>query len=192
MVRRGRWSRRDLTICENQEPKNPRTQGHKNKIMMNDTIEIVTHSAQETIELGRKIASGLVGGQIVALIGNLGSGKTHLIKGIALGLKAPDPTKVCSPTFVLVNEYDARDGELTLYHIDAYRLTTVQEFERLGFEDFCRPDAIVLIEWADKVLGALDGLDVLRIELEHAGGDKRKIRIHNPSGQLFAALHAVK
>jgi tRNA threonylcarbamoyladenosine biosynthesis protein TsaE len=148
--------------------------------MMSNTIEIVTHSAQETVELGRKIASGMVGGQIVALIGNLGSGKTHLIKGIALGLDAPDPTKVCSPTFVLVNEYDARDGELTLYHIDAYRLNTVQEFERLGFEDFCRPDAIVLIEWADKVLGVLSGLDVLRIELEHAGQDTRKIRIVNP------------
>jgi tRNA threonylcarbamoyladenosine biosynthesis protein TsaE len=149
-----------------------------------NTIEIITESAQETIALGRKIASGLEGGQIVALIGNLGSGKTHLIKGIAQGLDAPDPTKVCSPTFVLVNEYHARDGELTLYHIDAYRLTSVQEFERLGFEDFCRPDAIVLVEWADKILPALSGLDVLRIELEHAGGDKRKIRIVNPSEGL--------
>jgi tRNA threonylcarbamoyladenosine biosynthesis protein TsaE len=159
---------------------------------MNDTIEIITQSAQETIELGRKIAEGLAGGQIVALIGELGSGKTHLIKGIALGLDAPDSTKVCSPTFVLVNEYHARKGELTLYHIDAYRLGSVQEFERLGFEDFCRPDAIVLIEWADKVLGALGGLDVLRIELSHVGENKRSIEICNPSRQLSAVLHSAK
>jgi tRNA threonylcarbamoyladenosine biosynthesis protein TsaE len=156
--------------------------------MMNMTIEIMTHSAQETIELGQKIASGLVGGQIVALIGELGSGKTHLIKGIALGLDASDSTKVCSPTFVLVNEYHARNDELTLYHIDAYRLTSVQEFERLGFEDFCRPDAIVLIEWADKVLAALSGLDVIRIELEHAGGNKRRIRMINPGQNLLHIL----
>jgi tRNA threonylcarbamoyladenosine biosynthesis protein TsaE len=157
-------------------------------MIMNKTIEIITHSANETIELGRKIASGLVGGQIVALIGNLGSGKTHLIKGIAMGLDAPDPTKVCSPTFVLVNEYHARNDELTLYHIDAYRLTSVQEFERLGFEDFCRPDAIVLIEWADKVLAALSGLDVVRIELEHAGGDGRRIRVVNPTEAILRIL----
>jgi tRNA threonylcarbamoyladenosine biosynthesis protein TsaE len=159
---------------------------------MSKTFEIVTQSAQETIELGRKIASALSGGQIIALVGPLGSGKTHLIKGIALGLDAPDPTKVCSPTFVLVNEYHARNDELTLYHIDAYRLNTVQEFERLGFEDFCRPDAIVLIEWADKILPALGGLDVLRIELEHAGEDSRRIRIVNPSGQLFTVLLSPK
>jgi tRNA threonylcarbamoyladenosine biosynthesis protein TsaE len=159
-----------------------------NETIMSKTIEIITHSASETVELGRKMAAGLTGGQIVALIGNLGSGKTHLIKGIALGLDAPDPTKVCSPTFVLVNEYDVCDGELTLYHIDAYRLTSVQEFERLGFDDFCRPDAIVLIEWADKVLAALSGLDVLRIELEHGGGDKRRIRIVNPPEGILRIL----
>ncbi len=158
--------------------------------MINKTIEIITNSAQETIELGRKIAAGLTGGQIVALIGPLGSGKTHLIKGIALGLDALDPTKVCSPTFVLVNEYHARNDELTLYHIDAYRLNNVQEFERLGFEDFCRPDAIVLIEWADKVLPALRGLEVLRIELTHAGQDARRIEIHNPNEQLRIALRS--
>jgi tRNA threonylcarbamoyladenosine biosynthesis protein TsaE len=100
---------------------------------MDESIEIVTESAAETVSLGKKLAGGLRGGQIVALIGNLGSGKTHLIKGIAQGLGAPDPTKVCSPTFVLVNEYEARDGELTLYHIDAYRLNSVREFELLGF-----------------------------------------------------------
>ncbi len=146
-----------------------------------DTIEIITESAQETIELGKKIAAAMHGGQIIALIGNLGSGKTHIIKGIAQGLNAPDPTRVCSPTFVLINEYAARGGELTLYHIDAYRLNSVREFELLGFEDFCRPDAIVLIEWADKVMPALTGLDMVKIELSHEGQNKRRIQIINPS-----------
>jgi tRNA threonylcarbamoyladenosine biosynthesis protein TsaE len=161
---------------------------------MNDekAIEVITESAHQTIELGRKIASALHGGQIVAMTGPLGSGKTHLIKGIAIGLDAPDPTKVCSPTFVLVNEYQARNSQLTLYHIDAYRLNSLREFERLGFEDFCRPDAIVLIEWADKVLPALSGLDVIRIELSHDGEDKRRIRIVSPSGQLFTILQSPK
>ena len=149
-----------------------------------DIIEIITESAQETIRLGKKLAAAMHGGQIVALIGNLGSGKTHLIKGIAQGLKAPDPTRVCSPTFVLINEYAARDGELTLYHIDAYRLNSVREFELLGFEDFCRPDAIVLIEWADKVMPALAGLDMVQIELSHEGQDKRRIKIVNPSQSI--------
>jgi tRNA threonylcarbamoyladenosine biosynthesis protein TsaE len=151
-------------------------------------IEVITESAKETIELGRKIASVMHGGQIVALTGPLGSGKTHLIKGIAQGLDAPDSTKVCSPTFVLVNEYEARGGELTLYHIDAYRLNSPREFEQLGFEDFCRPDAIVLVEWADKILPALAGLEVVQIELDHAGEDKRRIRIVNPTEQILHIL----
>jgi tRNA threonylcarbamoyladenosine biosynthesis protein TsaE len=151
-------------------------------------IEVITESAKETIELGRKIASVLHGGLIVALTGPLGSGKTHLIKGIAQGLDAPDPTKVNSPTFVLVNEYEVRGGELTLYHIDAYRLNSPREFEQLGFEDFCRPDAIVLVEWADKILPALAGLELLRIELAHAGQDKRRIRIVNPTETMICAM----
>jgi len=154
----------------------------------NNTIDIITESAQQTIALGKKIGLGLRGGQIVALTGPLGSGKTHLIKGIALGLDASDSTKVNSPTFVLVNEYQARGGELTLYHIDAYRLNHLREFEQLGFEDFCRPDAIVLIEWADKILPALAGLEWLCVELAHAGQDKRRIRIVNPSEAMVCAM----
>lgn len=154
---------------------------------MAESIELITRSAQETIGLGKKIAAGLRGGQVVALIGDLGSGKTHLIKGIAQGLNAPDPTKVCSPTFVLVNEYYTADG-LTLYHIDAYRLASPREMDTLGFDDFCRPDAIVLVEWADKVMPALAGLDVLRIDLSHAGQDTRHIRIVNPDKPLADCL----
>lgn len=143
-------------------------------------MEITTHSPAETIDLGRKFGSSLQGGEVVALIGNLGTGKTHLIKGIAAGLEAPDMTQVTSPTFVLINEYEGRGGELTVYHIDAYRLESVEEFEALGFADYCRPDSVIVIEWADKILSALDGIDYIRIDLSHEGPTDRKIVINNP------------
>ena len=116
------------------------------------------------------------GGEVVALCGPLGSGKTHLIKGIAAGVGAEDQKNVNSPTFVIVNEYT---GRLDIYHLDAYRLHSVSEFEMLGFDDFCHPQSVVLIEWADKVESALRALEYIRIELEHAGETSRKIHINN-------------
>jgi len=118
----------------------------------------------------------LRGGEIIGLCGPLGSGKTHLIKGIAAGAGAKDRTQINSPTFVIVNEYS---GRLDIYHIDAYRLNSVSEFEMLGFDDFCYPQSVVLIEWADRVEPALQALSYLRIELEHAGRTKRKIHVEN-------------
>ncbi len=114
------------------------------------------------------------GGEVIGLYGPLGSGKTHLIKGIAAGAGAEDRRQITSPTFVIVNEYS---GRLDLYHIDAYRLNSVAEFEMLGFDDFCYPQSVVLIEWADRVEPALHDLNCLRIELEHAGATRRKIHI---------------
>lgn len=143
------------------------------------TIEVVTHSPAETMELGRKFGAALQGGQVVALVGPLGAGKTHFIKGAAAGLGAPDLGRVNSPTFVLINEYEGRGGELTVYHIDAYRLQSVAEFEALGFADYCRPDAVILIEWADKILPALKGIDYIRIDLSHEGPTDRKISIND-------------
>ena len=143
-------------------------------------FETITRSPQETIELGRRFGASLKGGEIVALIGNLGAGKTHFMKGVAAGLDSPDMSQVTSPTFVLVNEYEGRGGELTIYHIDAYRLDSVREFEALGFEDYCRPDAVVFIEWADKILPALQGLTYIRIDLSHEGPTERRIVISGP------------
>ena len=137
--------------------------------------EIVTNNPQETIELGRTFGTSLKGGEVVALIGQLGAGKTHFMKGVAAGLESPDMTQVTSPTFVLVNEYEGRNGEILIYHIDAYRLESVAEFEALGFDEYCRPDTVVFIEWADKVLKALEGLDYVRIDISHIGPNQRKI-----------------
>jgi tRNA threonylcarbamoyladenosine biosynthesis protein TsaE len=140
------------------------------------TIDVITSSPTETIEFGRKIGSQLKGGEVIALIGVLGSGKTHLIKGIAAGAGAAESKKVTSPTFVIINEYK---GRLDIYHIDAYRLGSISEFEMIGFDDYCQPQSVVLIEWADKIESALENIDYIRAELFHAEKSKRKIHIEN-------------
>jgi tRNA threonylcarbamoyladenosine biosynthesis protein TsaE len=141
------------------------------------TIDVTTNSANETVKFGKKFGSQLKGGEVIALYGNLGSGKTHLIKGIVAGLGAEDAAnEVTSPTFVLVNEYS---GRLEIYHLDAYRLDSITQFEQIGFDDYCHPGSVVLIEWADKVEQALAGINYIKIELSHLGPTVRKIRITN-------------
>jgi tRNA threonylcarbamoyladenosine biosynthesis protein TsaE len=139
-------------------------------------IDVVSNSPEETIELGRKVGSQLKGGEVIAVCGALGSGKTHLIKGIASGAGAAEARKITSPTFVIINEYK---GRLDVYHIDAYRLDSISEFEMIGFDDYCQPQSVVLIEWADKVEFALGDMDYIRAGLFHAGKSKRKIHIKN-------------
>lgn len=143
---------------------------------MDTDFSTILNSPEETIEFGRRLGSQLKGGEVIAVCGPVGSGKTHLIKGIAAGAGATDHKKVNSPTFVIVNEYF---GRLDIYHIDAYRLNSVSEFEMLGFDDFCYPRAAVLIEWADKIESALQALDYVRVVLEHAGKNQRRIHVTN-------------
>ena len=141
------------------------------------TIDVTTNSANETVKFGQKIGSQLKGGEVIAFYGPLGSGKTHLIKGIVAGLGAENAAnEVTSPTFVLVNEYS---GRLEVYHIDAYRLDSIVQFEQIGFDDYCRPDSVVLIEWADKIEQALSGINYIKIELSHLGPTARTIRVIN-------------
>jgi tRNA threonylcarbamoyladenosine biosynthesis protein TsaE len=144
-------------------------------------LDIISESAEQTIELGRRIGEQLRGGEVIAVCGALGSGKTHLIKGIAAGAGAKDSKHVNSPTFVIVNEYK---GRLDIYHIDAYRLNSVAEFEMIGFDDFCEPQSVVLIEWADKVEAALRAIDYIRIELFHVSQTQRRIHIGNTPGYI--------
>jgi len=126
--------------------------------------------------LGRRIGGRLKGGEVFAICGPLGSGKTHLIKGIAAGAGAEDRANVTSPTFVIVNQYH---GRFDLYHLDAYRIESLAEFEMLGFDDFCYPQSVVLIEWADKIERALHDIDYVRIDLAHAGERMRTLRLRN-------------
>jgi tRNA threonylcarbamoyladenosine biosynthesis protein TsaE len=145
---------------------------------------ITSRSPHETMELGRQIGRRLRGGEIFAICGPLGSGKTHLIKGIAVGAGAEDLANVTSPTFVIVNQYA---GRLDIYHIDAYRLDSTAEFEALGFDDLCYPQSVVLIEWADKIESALHGTAYIRIDLAHGGAQKRTIHIQGLPAYLDPA-----
>ncbi len=136
--------------------------------------EIISESVEQTLEIGKKIGNALQGGMLVCLTGNLGSGKTTLIKGIAAGAGASGRQHVNSPTFVIVNEYR---GKFHIFHIDAYRINSVQEFAALGFEDYIGPESVVLIEWADKAEKALEGFEKTFIEMQHNGQNSRIIKI---------------
>lgn len=144
--------------------------------MGNESFEITSRSVEQTIELGRKLGQTLQGGEIIALIGQLGTGKTHLIKGLALGLEIEGNEAVTSPTFTLINEYE---GRLPLCHIDAYRLDHAKQLEALGFDEMCTPPTIVVIEWADRVQTLIEPYNPIWIYLEHRGQDERHVRMEN-------------
>ncbi|MBN1436498.1 MAG: tRNA (adenosine(37)-N6)-threonylcarbamoyltransferase complex ATPase subunit type 1 TsaE [Sedimentisphaerales bacterium] len=157
---------------------------------MNDTqIEITSRSVDETIALGRKIAQLCQGGELIALIGQLGAGKTHLIKGIAQGLDVEQINDVTSPTFTLINEYP---GRLYLVHIDAYRLENAQQLEQLGFDEYIDPDNVTVVEWADRVTQIIDEYDPITIRMHHDGPTQRKIQIQNPTPDITQALQNQK
>ncbi len=107
-----------------------------------------SHSAEETIQTGREMASLLSPSSIIVLRGDLGAGKTTLVKGIAEGFQAAAAEEVTSPTFTLVHEY--RGPRANLYHIDLYRIDTERELSTLGLEDLMDENNILLIEWGDK------------------------------------------
>ena len=114
-----------------------------------------TRSAEETVQVGMSLAQELRRGDFVAIRGELGSGKTHLVKGIAKGLGVAEAAT--SPTFVILNRYSGRDresGELFLYHLDLYRVRNLSEIYDLGFEEFSHGDGVCVVEWAD-ALGPL-------------------------------------
>jgi tRNA threonylcarbamoyladenosine biosynthesis protein TsaE len=111
-------------------------------------VEYVTHSAAETTALGRELAAQLAPPKLVVLTGDLGAGKTTLIKGIAEGFDAAQQDDVTSPTFTLVHEY--RGPKVSVYHVDLYRVDTQRELETLGFDDLMDDRSVMLIEWGEK------------------------------------------
>ncbi len=130
-----------------------------------------TPSAAATMALGRRLAAHLGPGDVVALYGDLGAGKTHLVKGICAALGVAEAA-VTSPTFTLVNEYAGRD--FPVYHLDAYRVRRIEEFFELGYEEYVYGEGLCLVEWPEKLEGLLPP-HTLRLRLEHLGGDRRRI-----------------
>ncbi|HEY3329502.1 MAG TPA: tRNA (adenosine(37)-N6)-threonylcarbamoyltransferase complex ATPase subunit type 1 TsaE [Capsulimonadaceae bacterium] len=124
------------------------------------SIDAVTAGPEQSREIGERLGRTAVPGNIICLIGDLGTGKTTLTQGIGRGLDIPE-SEVSSPTFMLISEH--RSGRIPLYHFDVYRLSGPDDLHGLGFEDYVtRPDGLIVIEWADIVLDALpsDRLDV--------------------------------
>jgi len=142
-------------------------------------VEIITKSAEETVELGKRIGAFLVENDILALIGPLGAGKTTLIQGIAQGLEVKD--YVTSPTFIIINEYQ---GRFPFYHIDLYRLEEVKDIEELGIEEYFNRGGVCVIEWAEK-LKELKPKNVKTIEMEIVSESERKINLSTDLASRF-------
>lgn len=132
--------------------------------------EYVTNSERETFLLARKLAQGFKGDEVVFLEGELGTGKTVFAKGVAAGLGLKDIHQVCSPSYTLVNIYQAR---YPIYHVDLYRLRKDSEIMDLGWEDFLG-QGVVIVEWAEKI--PFD-IDVIRVTFHLENKDQRKITI---------------
>ena len=143
-------------------------------MITNATTE--THSAEETIAYGRALAAELSPPLIILLRGELGTGKTTLVKGIAEGFQAARAEDVTSPTFTLVHEY--RSPRASLYHIDLYRIDTERELETLALDDLLSPNSILLIEWGEKFLRLRRDRNI-ELALERVGEAGR--RIHRTS-----------
>jgi tRNA threonylcarbamoyladenosine biosynthesis protein TsaE len=137
-------------------------------------MKFITHSAEETIELGKKIGSALKKGDIIAMTGTLAAGKTTITKGIALSLGVEDT--VTSPTFCLISEYEG--SKMPLYHMDVYRLDSTEDFINLGVDDLLYGDGVSIIEWSEKVQSELPKTTIFMTITPLEDG-KRIIEINN-------------
>lgn len=141
-----------------------------------------SHSGPETIAVGHRIAELLVPPKFLILRGDLGAGKTTLVKGIAEALEAADPDEVTSPTFTLIHEYegmravDGRREPVMLYHLDLYRIQNERQLDSLGLDELQSPDSIVLVEWGEKFPSVVKRSQG-EIEMRTTGGDSRSITL---------------
>ncbi len=137
------------------------------------TCSILTRSPSETAAVGEALGRLLRGGEVLALVGDLGAGKTCFVQGLASGLEIPEEAYVRSPTFSLIEQYE---GRLPVYHLDLYRLSDVDELESIGWRDCLDGESVVAVEWADRLEGYLP-VDYLAIRLVSKSPEEREIQI---------------
>jgi tRNA threonylcarbamoyladenosine biosynthesis protein TsaE len=140
---------------------------------MIEMIQFDVADEEETAKLGRRLADVLFPGAVIGLIGQLGAGKTRLVRAIAEGLGIADSRAVSSPTFVLIQEYHAR---LPIYHFDAYRLHSEAEFFDLGAHEYFQDRGVCLVEWADRVMGCMPA-ELLVVHIQVTGPSSRSFVI---------------
>jgi tRNA threonylcarbamoyladenosine biosynthesis protein TsaE len=141
--------------------------------------EFITHSPEETVALGRTLPAILTPPKLVLLRGDLGAGKTTLVKGIAEGFRAASQEDVTSPTFTLIHEY--RGPGINLYHIDLYRVDTPRQLETLGLDDLIGENSVLLIEWGEKFPRFVRERDV-EVALERVDENERRVKILTETG----------
>jgi|SRR5581483_4009646 tRNA threonylcarbamoyladenosine biosynthesis protein TsaE len=158
-------------------------QNSKLKIRDSSGVSVKSKSAAETRKLGKKLGRLVNGGDIIGLTGDLGSGKTCFVRGVAEGVEVGKEAWIRSPTFTLINEYD---GRLPVYHIDLYRIAGAHELEELNLREYLYADGVSLIEWFEKMPpGEVD--EWLNIHFEH-GGENERAMTFEPHGPRYDAL----
>ncbi|MBQ8480548.1 MAG: tRNA (adenosine(37)-N6)-threonylcarbamoyltransferase complex ATPase subunit type 1 TsaE [Akkermansia sp.] len=141
------------------------------KIFKNGAIQV--SSEESMVALGREIAATLSGGEVLGLVGDLGAGKTHLVRGILEGLGAGNPA--ASPTFSLVHEHN--DGRVPAAHFDFYRMKSADEALGMGWDEYLAGGSVLLVEWADRFDGALMPEDTQWLVLQHVSATERSVRL---------------
>ena len=147
-------------------------------------LTFTTQSVEQTQALGRRLGELLQPGDVVALVGQLGAGKTYFVKGVAVGLGVVDDRQVNSPTFVLVNEYA---GRVPVHHLDVYRLGEAEELTALGFDEMCSSGGVVIVEWADRVRAVMPERTVW-VEIAVTGAEERKVKIELSGADAFERI----
>jgi tRNA threonylcarbamoyladenosine biosynthesis protein TsaE len=154
--------------------------------MMRKTIS--SGSAEETFMLGKVLGEILEEGDVVALVGDLGAGKTCLTQGIARGLDVAENYAVTSPTFTLINEYPGRH---VLYHLDVYRLAGARDMEDIGYEDYFFGRGVAVIEWAEKVKEILPA-KTLTIHIRYLDETRRELVLEGEAGRMGVIIEALE
>jgi tRNA threonylcarbamoyladenosine biosynthesis protein TsaE len=140
-------------------------------------IRHITHSAEETEELGRRLARSIAAPAVILLRGSLGAGKTTLTRGLAQGLGVPDPAAVSSPSFTLVNIYE---GRCPVYHVDLYRLQGVRDIYSTGLDEFLGVRGVTIVEWSERLEFPVPSAMI--VEIRDAGGNTREIEVRRSRG----------